>query len=187
MRQGRGPREWLGTLRVTTPDRGGREERRARAALKRAIRSAEGNDEAVGLQLFGQAMPAAVYERFRKITNQNMKRRRLGQTLPESHGEGMVVVWGLEAGTEIVPMLSVREFPKVLGTIVAVRCAGEFRYDEAFVAGLVSWLEINADEAPAWEPAPPMLQQWQLDGLESIETVDFGLRYPLPPIDVVAA
>jgi hypothetical protein len=172
---------------VTTTERGRREERRARAALKRAIKSAKGNDEAVGLQLFGQAMPTAVYERFRKITNQNMKRRRLGQTLPESRGQGMVIVWGLEAGTEIVPMLSVREFPNVLGTVVAVRCAGDFRYDEAFVAGLVSWLEINADEAPAWQPAPPMLQEWQLDGVTSIETVDFGLQYALPPLDVVAA
>jgi hypothetical protein len=187
MRQERGPREWFGTLRTTTGQRARSEERRARAALKQAIKSATGNDEAVGLQLFGQAMPAAIYERFRNITNQNMKRRRLGQTLPDSRGEGMVIVWGLEAGAEIVPMLSVREFPKVLGTIVAVRCAGDFRYDQAFVAGLVSWLEINTGEAPAWLPAPPMLQQWQLDGAKSIETVAFGLRYPLPPLDLVAA
>jgi hypothetical protein len=141
----------------------------------------------VGLQLFGQAMPSRMYERFRTITNQNMKRRRLGQTLPDSRREGMVVVWGLEAGTEVVPLLSVREFPKVLGTIVAVRCAGDFRYDQGFVAGLASWLEINADKAPAWSPAPPLLQQWDLGGVTSIETVDFGLRYPLPPLDVVAA
>jgi hypothetical protein len=35
--------------------------------------------------------------------------------------------------------------------------------------------------------APPLLQQWQLDGVKAIETMDFGLRYPLPPLDVVAA
>jgi hypothetical protein len=39
----------------------------------------------------------------------------------------------------------------------------------------------------AWQPAPPMLQQWQLDGLKSIDTFDFGLHYPLPPLDVVTA
>ena len=187
MRQERGPREWVGTLRVTGGTRARSEERRARAALKQTIKSATGNDEAVGLQLFGQAIPASIYARFRNVTNQNMKRRRLGQTLPDSRGEGMVVVWGLEAGAEIVPMLSVREFPKILGTVVAVRCAGDFRYDHGFVAGLVSWLEINTDEAPAWLPAPPMLQQWQLDGAKSVETIDFGLRYPLPSLDVVAA
>jgi hypothetical protein len=186
-RERRGPREWYGTLRLSDPRGERREERHARAALKRAIKAAKGNDEAVGLQLFGQAMPSPVYELFRRVTNQNMKRRRLGQTLPESRREGIVIVWGLEAGTEIVPTISVRAFPNVLGTIVAVRCGPDLPYRGGFVSGLVSWFDINADRAPAWLPAPPLLQQWQLDGVTSIETVDFGLRYPLPKLDVVAA
>jgi hypothetical protein len=186
-RSGEGRDKWYGTLRVTSDRRERREQRHARTLIKRVIKAAEGNDEAVALQLFGQAMPSPVYERFRRVTNQNMKRRRLGQTLPESLGEGMVIVWGLEAGTEIVPMITVREFPKVLGTIVAVRCAGEFRYRAGFISGLISWLEMNAHEAPAWLAAPPVLQQWQLDGITTLETIDFGLRYPLPRLDVVAA
>jgi hypothetical protein len=32
-----------------------------------------------------------------------------------------------------------------------------------------------------------VLQAWHLDGVESVEIVDFGLEYPLPPPDVIAA
>jgi hypothetical protein len=68
-----------------------------------------------------------------------------------------------------------------------VRCKADAPYRTGFVTGLASWFEMNAGAAPAWSLAPPMLQQWQLDGVKAIETIDFGLRYPLPPLDVVAA
>jgi hypothetical protein len=164
-----------------------REERRARAALKRVIKAGEGRDGAVGLQLFGQAMPAPVYERFRAITNQNLKRRRIRQALPDSRHHAMVLIWGLEAGSEIVPTFSVREFPNLLGTTVAVRCKADAPYHTGFVTGLASWFEMNAGAAPAWSLAPPMLQQWQLDGVKALTTVDFGLHFPLPALDVAAA
>jgi hypothetical protein len=32
-----------------------------------------------------------------------------------------------------------------------------------------------------------MLQQWQLDGVKALTTVSFGLHFPLPALDVVAA
>jgi hypothetical protein len=164
-----------------------REERRARTALKRELKASEGNDEAIGLQLFGQAMPAPVYERFRAITNQNLKRRRVRQALPDNKRYAMVVIWGLEAGSEIVPMFSVRDFPNLLGTTVAVRCKADAPYRTGFVTGLTSWFEMNAAASHPWSLAPPILQQWQLDGVKTIETIDFGLRYPLPALDVVAA
>jgi hypothetical protein len=164
-----------------------REERRTRAVLKRALKAGDGNDEAVGLQLFGQAMPASIYDRFRGITNQNLKRRRIRQALPDNRRHAMVMIWGLEAGSEIVPTFSVRDFPKLLGTTVAVRCKVDAPYRTGFVTGLASWFEMNAEAAPAWSLAPPLLQQWQLDGVKAIETIDFGLHYPLPPLDVVAA
>jgi hypothetical protein len=174
-------------LRVSSLGHERREERHARAALKRAMKSSTA-DKHAGLQLFGQAMPSPVYERFRGITNQNLKRRRIRQALPDSRRHAMVVLWGLEAGTEVVPTFSVRDFPNVVGTTVAVRCKGDAAtYRAGFVAALVSWLAINADLAAESPMAPPVLQQWHLDGVESIGTIDFGLRFPLPPLDVVAA
>jgi hypothetical protein len=97
------------------------------------------------------------------------------------------VLWGLEAGTEIVPLLSVRDFPTVLGTVVAVRCRGAAQYRGGFVAALTSWLALNGNGASAWLLAPPMLQLWHLDGVESTQVVDFGLHFPLPPLDVPVA
>ena len=174
-------------LRVVSASKERREERRVRAALKREIKSGGQHGETVPLQLFGQAMPPSVYERFRRITNENLKRRHIRQALPDSQGHAMVVLWGLEAGTEMVPMPTVRDFPNVLGKTVAVRCRGAADYRGGFVAALNSWLPLNADAAPAWLLAPPVLQSWHLDGVESVEIVDFGLEYPLPPPDVVAA
>ena len=78
------------------------------------------------------------------------------------------------------------DFPNVLGTVVAVRCRGIAQYRGGFVAALTSWLELNTDAAAAWSLAPPAIQLWHLDGAESIQTVDFGLHYPLPPLDVAA-
>jgi hypothetical protein len=177
----------MARLRLVNTGKERREERRARAALKREIKSGGQHGETVALQLFGQAMPPSVYERFRRITNENLKRRHIRQALPDSQGHGMVVLWGLEAGTEMVPMPSVRDFPRLLGKTVAVRCRGAADYRGGFVAALNSWLLLNVDAAPAWLLAPPVLQSWHLDGVESVEIVDFGLDYPLPALDVVAA
>jgi hypothetical protein len=179
--------KWYETFRVTGRKNARREQRHARAALKRLISAAEGDSKAVGLQLFGQAMSAAVYERFRPIANQNMRRRRIIQTLPDSLGQTVVVVWGLEAGSAVVPSLSTRDFPTLLGTTVAVRCAADAPDGPAFVSGVVSWIDINSHDAPTWVPAPPLLQRWHRDGSKATETVDFGLTYPLPALDLVAA
>jgi hypothetical protein len=187
MARARSATQWYETFRVTGRKHGRKEERQARAALKRAISAAEGDDDAVGLQLFGQSMAPGVYERFRPIANQNMRRRRIIQTLPDSRGQTMVVVWGLEAGTEVVPTLSTRDFPTLLGTTVAIHCAGDAPDGPAFVSGVLTWLQVNTDEAPHWRPAPPLLQRWRIDGSKAIETIDFGLSYPLPALDIVAA
>ena len=177
----------MARLRLVNVGKERREERRARAALKREIKSGGQHGETVPLQLFGQAMPPSVYERFRRVTNENLKRRHIRQALPDSQGHAMVVLWGLEAGTEMVPMPSVRDFPKILGKTVAVRCRGAADYRGGFIAALNSWLPLNADAAPAWLLAPPVLQSWDLEGVEWVEIVDFGLDYPLPALDVVAA
>ena len=115
---------WYETFRVTGRKHGRREERQARAALKHLI-SATDDGDAVGLQLFGQSMSPGVYERFQPIANQNLRRRRIIQTLPDSRGQTVVIVWGLEAGSEVIPTLSTRDFPDLLGTTVAVHCAGD--------------------------------------------------------------
>ena len=177
----------MARLRLVNVGKERREERRARAALKREIKSGGQHGETVPVQLFGQAMPPSVYERFRRITNENLKRRHIRQALPDSQGHAMVVLWGLEAGMEMVPMPSVRDFPKILGQTVAVRCRGAADYRGGFVAALNSWLPLNADAATAWLLAPPILQSWDLEGVESVEIVDFGLDYPLRALDVVAA
>jgi hypothetical protein len=182
MATGRGATQWYETFRFIPRKHRGREQRRARAALKRLIDASQGADDAVDLQLFGQSMSPAVYERFRPIANQNMRRRRIIQTLPDSRGQNMVVVWGIEAGSEVVPSLSTRDFPNLLGTTVAIHCRGDAPDGPAFVTGVASWLEVNAGEG-TWRPAPPLLQRWRTDGSKTIEIVDFGLRYPLPALD----
>src|SRR5919201_4413697 len=162
MATGRGATQWYETFRFIPRKHRGREQRRARAALKRLISASQGADDAVDLQLFGQSMSPGVYERFRPIANQNMRRRRIIQTLPDGRGQTVVVVWGLEAGSEIVPTLSTRDFPKLLGTTVAVHCAGDAPDGPAFVSGVVTWLEVNTQEAHG-RPAPPLLQRWRSD------------------------
>ena len=184
MAKARTATQWYETFRVTGRKHGRKEERQARAGLKRLIKSAEDGEDAVELQLFGQSMSPGVYERFRPIANQNMRRRRIIQTLPDGRGQTVVVVWGLEAGSEIVPTLSTRDFPKLLGTTVAVHCAGDAPDGPAFVSGVVTWLEVNTQQG-RWRPAPPLLQRWRSDGSKTTETVDFGLRYPLPALDIV--
>jgi hypothetical protein len=178
---------WYETFRVTGRKHGRREERQARAALKRLISASNDDGEAVGLQLFGQSMSPGVYARFQPIANQNLRRRRIIQTLPDGRGQTVVIVWGLEAGSEVVPTLSTRDFPDLLGTTVAVHCAGDAPDGPAFVSGVVTWLEVNSHEAPLWRPAPPLLQRWRSDGSKVTEVVDFGLSYPLPALDIVAA
>ena len=139
---------WYETFRVTGRKHGRREERQARAALKRLISASNDDGEAVGLQLFGQSMSPGVYARFQPIANQNLRRRRIIQTLPDGRGQTVVIVWGLEAGSEVVPTLSTRDFPDLLGTTVAVHCAGDAPDGPAFVSGVVTWLEVNSHEAP---------------------------------------
>jgi hypothetical protein len=184
MARGRTATPWYETFRVTGRKHSRKEERQARAGLKRLISAAAEDEDAVGLQIFGQSMSPGVYERFRPIANQNMRRRRITQTLPDGRGQTVVVVWGLEAGSEIVPTLSTRDFPNLLGTTVAVHCAGDAPDGPAFVSGVVTWLEVNTQEGE-WRPAPPLLQRWRSDGSKTVETVDFGLRYPLPVLDIV--
>jgi hypothetical protein len=178
---------WYETFRVTGRKHGRREHRQARAALKHLISASNDDREAVGLQLFGQSMSPGVYERFQPIANQNLRRRRIIQTLPDSRGQTVVIVWGLEAGSEVIPTLSTRDFPDLLGTTVAVHCAGDAPDGPAFVTGIVTWLEVNSHEAPHYRPAPPLLQHWRSDGSKTNEIVDFGLSYPLPALDIVAA
>jgi hypothetical protein len=184
MARGRSATPWYETFRVTGRKYSRKEERQARGALKHLIGEGEGEEDAVGLQLFGQSMPPRVFDRFQPIANQNMRRRRIDQTLPDSRGQTVVVVWGLEAGSEIVPTLSTRDFPKLLGTTVAVHCAGDAPDGPAFVSGVVTWLEVNTQEGH-WRPAPPLLQRWRSDGSKTLETVDFGLSYPLRALDLV--
>jgi hypothetical protein len=186
MAKGRSATQWYETFRFVPRRHRGRERRQARAALKRLINAAHDADDAVDLQLFGQSMPPAVYERFRPIANQNMRRRRIIQTLPDSHGQTMVIVWGVEAGSEVIPSLSTRDFPNLLGTTVAIHCRGDAPDGPAFVTGVATWLEVNTSEG-RWRPAPPLLQRWRSDGSKTIETVDFELRYPLPALDIVSA
>ena len=185
MARERNATQWYETFRFVPRKHRGRERRQARAALKRLISAAHDAEDAVDLQLFGQSMSPGVYERFRPIANQNMRRRRIIQTLPDSRGQTIVIVWGLEAGSEVIPSLSTRDFPDLLGTTVAIHCHGDAPDGPAFVSGVATWLEVNASEE-RWRPAPPLLQRWRRDGSKTIETVDFGLRYPLPALDHVA-
>jgi hypothetical protein len=185
MATGSNATQWYETFRFVPRRHRGREQRRARTELKRLIKAAQDAHDAVDLQLFGQSMSPGVYERFRPIANQNMRRRRIIQTLPDSHGQTMVIVWGLPAGSEVVPSLSTRDFPNLLGTTVAIHCRGDAPDGPAFVTGVASWLEVNTSER-TWRPAPPLLQRWRTDGSKSIEIVDFGLHFPLPALDPVA-
>ena len=187
MAKARTATQWYETFRVTGRKHGRREERQARAALKRLISAADDGEDAVDLQLFGQSMSPGVYERFRPIANQNMRRRRIIQTLPDSRGQTVVIVWGLEAGSEVVPTLSTRDFPEAPGhdrrRALRRRCPRRprLRQRRCHLAG---------GQQPAsgrWRPAPPLLQRWRSDGSKINETVDFGLRYPLPALDIVAA
>ena len=68
-------------LRVVSAGKERREERRVRAALKREIKSGSQHGETVPLQLFGQAMPPSVYERFRRITNGGSSGEHIRQAL----------------------------------------------------------------------------------------------------------